>query len=104
MTGRIPSVHAIAGHHQVSHRVAARALEMLRGEGMIENVPGGGTSSVTPGGSRLRCVPRSPDAGSRRRATPGTGLPLSSGTAKHNVLVSEIPLSCPIGRPWAPDT
>jgi len=87
MTGRIPSVHTIAEHHQVSHRVAARALEILQGEGMIENVPGEG-----------------PDADSRRRTTPRTDSPLSSGTAKHNVLVSEIPLSCPIGRPWASDT
>ena len=42
MTGHIPSVHTIAAHHQVSHRVAARALEILQGEGMIENVPGEG--------------------------------------------------------------
>jgi DNA-binding transcriptional regulator YhcF (GntR family) len=35
MTGRIPSVHTIAEHHQVSHRVAARALEILKGEGMV---------------------------------------------------------------------
>ena len=42
MTGRIPSVRTIAEHHQVSHRVAARALEILQGEGMIENVPGEG--------------------------------------------------------------
>jgi hypothetical protein len=42
MTGRIPSVHTIAKHHQVSHRVAARALEILQGEGMIENVSGEG--------------------------------------------------------------
>ena len=42
MTGRIPSAHAVAEHHQVSHRVAARALEILQGEGMIENVPGEG--------------------------------------------------------------
>lgn len=42
MIGRIPSVHTIAEHHQVSHRVAARALEILQGEGMIENVPGEG--------------------------------------------------------------
>jgi DNA-binding transcriptional regulator YhcF (GntR family) len=42
MTGRIPSVHTIAEHHHVSHRVAARALEILQGEGMIENVPGKG--------------------------------------------------------------
>ena len=42
ITGRIPSVHTIAEHHQVSHRVAARALEILKGEGMIVNVPGEG--------------------------------------------------------------
>jgi hypothetical protein len=42
MIGRIPSVHTIAEHHQVSHRVAARALEILQGEGMIEDVPGEG--------------------------------------------------------------
>ena len=42
MTGKVPSAHAVAEHHQVSHRVAARALEMLEGEGMIVNVPGEG--------------------------------------------------------------
>jgi DNA-binding transcriptional regulator YhcF (GntR family) len=42
MTGRIPSIRTIAEHHHVSHRVAARALEILRGEGMIVNVPGQG--------------------------------------------------------------
>jgi DNA-binding transcriptional regulator YhcF (GntR family) len=42
MTGRIPSVHTIAGHHQVSHRVAALAPEILLGEGMTEDVPGEG--------------------------------------------------------------
>jgi DNA-binding GntR family transcriptional regulator len=42
MTGRIPSVHTIAEHHHVSRRVAARALEMLEGEGMIVKVPGEG--------------------------------------------------------------
>jgi DNA-binding transcriptional regulator YhcF (GntR family) len=42
MVGRIPSVHTIAAHHQVSHRVAARALEILEGEGMIQDVPGEG--------------------------------------------------------------
>jgi DNA-binding GntR family transcriptional regulator len=42
LVGRIPSVHTIAEHHQVSHRVAARALEILQGEGMIVNVPGQG--------------------------------------------------------------
>ena len=30
MTGRVPSVHTIAEHHHVSHRVAARALEILK--------------------------------------------------------------------------
>jgi len=42
MTGRIPSIRTIALHHHVSHRVAARALEILRGEGMIVNMPGQG--------------------------------------------------------------
>jgi DNA-binding GntR family transcriptional regulator len=42
MTGRIPSLHTIAEHHHVSHRVAARALEILKGEGMIVDVPGEG--------------------------------------------------------------
>ena len=41
-TSRIPSVHTIAEHHHVSHRVAARALEILKGEGMIVSVPGQG--------------------------------------------------------------
>jgi DNA-binding GntR family transcriptional regulator len=42
LTSRIPSVHTIARHHHVSHRVAARALEVLKGEGMIVSVPGQG--------------------------------------------------------------
>ena len=42
LTSRIPSVHTIAEHHHVSHRVAARALEMLKGEGMIVSEPGEG--------------------------------------------------------------
>ena len=42
MVGRIPSVHTIAEHHHVSHRVAARALEILKGEGMIVSKPGEG--------------------------------------------------------------
>jgi DNA-binding transcriptional regulator YhcF (GntR family) len=42
MTGRVPSAHTVAASHHVSHRVAARALEILQGEGMIENVPGEG--------------------------------------------------------------
>ena len=42
LTSRIPSVHTIAAHHHVSQRVAARALEMLKGEGMIVSVPGQG--------------------------------------------------------------
>ena len=32
----------IAERHHVSHRVAVRALEILKGEGMIVNVPGEG--------------------------------------------------------------
>ena len=58
MTGRIPSVHTIAEHHHVSHRVAARALEILKGEGMIVNVPGEGSSSATP---EPEGPPRRPD-------------------------------------------
>jgi DNA-binding transcriptional regulator YhcF (GntR family) len=42
LTSRIPSIHTIAEHHHVSHRVAARALEILKGEGMIVSVPGQG--------------------------------------------------------------
>ncbi len=42
LVGRIPSVHTISEHHHVSHRVAARALEILEGEGMIVSVPGQG--------------------------------------------------------------
>jgi DNA-binding transcriptional regulator YhcF (GntR family) len=42
LTGRVPSIHTIALHHRVSHRTAARALSILRGEGMIVNVPGKG--------------------------------------------------------------
>ena len=48
MTGRIPSVHTIAEHHHVSHRVAAHALEILKGEGMIVNVPGEGECVPPP--------------------------------------------------------
>jgi len=42
MVGRVPSVHTIAEHHHVSHRVAARALEVLEGEGLLVKVPGEG--------------------------------------------------------------
>jgi DNA-binding transcriptional regulator YhcF (GntR family) len=42
LTGPVPSAHDVAEHHRVSHRVAARALEILHGEGLIENVPGEG--------------------------------------------------------------
>ena len=42
LIGRIPSVHTIAEHHHVSHRVAERALKILEGEGKIVNVPGQG--------------------------------------------------------------
>ena len=53
MTGRIPSLHTIAEHHHVSHRVAARALEILKGEGMIIDVPGEGEFVRHPMG----CLP-----------------------------------------------
>jgi len=42
LTGRIPSVHTISEAHRVSHRTAARALSILKGEGLIVNVPGKG--------------------------------------------------------------
>jgi DNA-binding transcriptional regulator YhcF (GntR family) len=42
LTGKVPSVHEISGHHGVSHRVAARALSILEGEGLIVSVPGQG--------------------------------------------------------------
>jgi DNA-binding GntR family transcriptional regulator len=40
--GRVPSIHTISQHHRVSHRTAARALSILKGEGMIVSVPGKG--------------------------------------------------------------
>ena len=42
LTGRIPSVHTISEAHRVSHRTAARALSILKGEGLIVDVPGKG--------------------------------------------------------------
>jgi DNA-binding GntR family transcriptional regulator len=42
LTGRIPSIHTISEAHGVSHRTAARALSILKGEGLIVNVPGQG--------------------------------------------------------------
>jgi hypothetical protein len=42
LIGRIPSIHTISEHHRVSHRTAARALSILKGEGMIVSVPGQG--------------------------------------------------------------
>jgi DNA-binding GntR family transcriptional regulator len=42
LTGRIPSIHTISAHHGVSHRTAARALSILKGEGLIVSVPGQG--------------------------------------------------------------
>ena len=42
LTGKVPSVHEIGAHHGVSHRVAARALSVLEGEGLIVSVPGEG--------------------------------------------------------------
>ena len=42
LSGRVPSIHAISLHHHVSHRVAARALSILKGEGLLVSVPGQG--------------------------------------------------------------
>jgi GntR family transcriptional regulator len=42
LNGRIPSIHTISAHHRVSHRTAARALSILKGEGKIVSVPGQG--------------------------------------------------------------
>jgi len=42
LSGRIPSIHTISQHHGVSHRTVARALAILKGEGMIVSVPGKG--------------------------------------------------------------
>jgi GntR family transcriptional regulator len=42
MTGRVPSIHAISEHHHVSHHVVARALSILKGEGLLVGVPGQG--------------------------------------------------------------
>ena len=42
LRGRVPSIHTIALHHRVSHRTAARALSILKGEGLIISVPGQG--------------------------------------------------------------
>jgi DNA-binding transcriptional regulator YhcF (GntR family) len=42
LSGKVPSVKEISGHHGVSHRVAARALSVLKGEGLIVSVPGKG--------------------------------------------------------------
>ena len=64
MTGRIPSAHTIAEDHQVSHRVAARALEILQGEGMIENVPGEGHVVRHPRTSPAPFGPQSPSTDS----------------------------------------
>jgi DNA-binding GntR family transcriptional regulator len=50
LTGRIPSLHTIAEHHQVSHRVAERALKILEGEGKIVKVPGEGHAVRNPQG------------------------------------------------------
>jgi GntR family transcriptional regulator len=42
LTGRVPSIHAISEHHDVSHRIVARALSILEGEGLLVDVPGEG--------------------------------------------------------------
>ena len=61
MTGRIPSLHTIAEHHHVSHRVAARALEILKGEGMIIDVPGEGEFVRLPKASKEKDKAPSPE-------------------------------------------
>jgi DNA-binding GntR family transcriptional regulator len=42
LSGQLPSIHTIGAHHHVSHRVAARALSILKGEGLVVDVPGEG--------------------------------------------------------------
>ncbi|HUD77764.1 MAG TPA: winged helix-turn-helix domain-containing protein [Streptosporangiaceae bacterium] len=42
LSGKVPSIHEISEHHGVSHRTAARALAMLKGEGLLVSVPGKG--------------------------------------------------------------
>ena len=42
LSGQIPSVHEISEHHGVSHRTAARALSILKGEGKLVSVRGKG--------------------------------------------------------------
>lgn len=42
LTGHLPSLHTISQHHNVSHHVAARALAILKGEGLVVSVPGQG--------------------------------------------------------------
>jgi GntR family transcriptional regulator len=42
LSGRVPSEHEIGERHGVSHRVAARALSILEGEGLLVKVAGEG--------------------------------------------------------------
>jgi GntR family transcriptional regulator len=42
LSGRVPSEHEIGERHGVSHRVAARALSILEGEGLLVKVAGQG--------------------------------------------------------------
>ncbi len=42
LAGKVPSIHTISQHHHVSHHVAARALAILKGEGLLVSVPGQG--------------------------------------------------------------
>jgi GntR family transcriptional regulator len=42
LSGKVPSIHEISQHHHVSHHVAARALSILKGEGLLVSVPGQG--------------------------------------------------------------
>jgi GntR family transcriptional regulator len=42
LSGKVPSEHEIGERHGVSHRVAARSLSILEGEGLLVKVPGEG--------------------------------------------------------------
>lgn len=42
LTGRVPSIISLAQEHEVSHKTAARALTILKDEGMIVSARGKG--------------------------------------------------------------
>lgn len=49
LTGRLPSQNALAAQHQVAVETVRRALEVLRGEGLIRTFAGSGSEAVPPG-------------------------------------------------------